>query len=1505
MENGNLISKVAVRVNSKDKYTGSGYVYLPNEESEWIYVFTAKHCIYGKSFRAVPAANKIRVSRKIDDSDGLASYQLTDADSIIVKKKNRPDILVLKVRRESIEAAIGKFPVTYLSHFETQELSGMFKGFPSLTNNEIPWTANVNIVYQDSAGANIEGHCNIEFGDESTFGDYNVEGFSGSGLCIEVNGKLFLIGIISKYHEAGRRFIASKVAPWITDEIKDMALLSARAERLLPSENVQDNNKSAIHSLGPRYSPDINIQVPILGNFESLAATKVKSEELQQALKTVTNAFTRLLDPYSKLIKTERSKFNRKRGKISFPDSSSVSVTGKGIIIAIGELISYFSKAFEAERLLELDWMELAKKQRIMYDFAAGLSNMIYSISRASLLGMTVIYEDFEKASSNLHQETEMFIGAGYGYGEQVIVLDGEPGSGKSHLLADIVTKRKVENKFTLFFLGQNFDGIRRPWDQILAQLNFSCDVTTFFNIVNEKGKIINERVLIMVDAINEGEGIVAWKSGYREFIELIKPYPYIGLVISYRTTYRTFMFGDDNLLDIRTIRHSGFSGFEREAFASFAKHYGLPIDNIPVLTKEFGNPLFLKLLCIGLKKDSTSIRNFKKIGIDRIFKYYIEHVNSEIGQGKHFKYAWHKINHVSRVLKSFTSTVVVDGERDIEYEKAFLLTEDVVYRFLGKPQFLDKLIEENIFIDSIRYISPKGLGYCVTYGYERMGDHLIATELIAGLQFPLASGWHKLGMFGKILLDRNSRIRNQGLIEALSIQFPEQKQTEFFEVLPDNLRYDLSIVKGFYSSFSWRVAQVDTKKLEMFTEGYIENQGLSNTSFYDEIVGMCLETDQPFNAHFLHRMLLGFSLADRDASWTIYLSDKHTDGPEDNEINAVSRLLKWGWRIDEGSVYDDETVTLAVTTIGWFLTSTNRSLRDISTKVLIYIFLIYQDHLLDWIEKFRYVNDPYVTQRVFAVAYGCAIKSSGERLKSIADLVYNKFFKTIEVSPDILARDYARSIIEYAVFRKVGVYERDKMSPPYKSYLETALPPNKDIAILEQEVKNSTGNEFNSGILIFNSMVTEKGRSGRMYGDFGRYVFQSGLRPWHNINFQGLSNLAVKYIFRKLGYDVGKHGFFDQSVGYHNPRMGKKNNERIGKKYQWIAFYEILARVADNDLSFKYKGPWEPYVRDIDPTFLENPEKIKNSPNIDFPDFTLWKEVPDDEWMTSPAHAFDPLSVILFKEKGNTGREWLALEAGNSYTTSNASKGFDFSSPYKDFYYQLRSYLVTEDSYDAIVDTLKEANFLGRWMPEAQTVYQLFNREFYWSPAYKDFTKENPDWKEVIVDGKNIGKVSPTALDFLWEEEFDNSQNQLPHFLKPSKLMFDALELKYGQKEGEYVNSKGDVVCFDPHVNYNSKSCLLVEQKTLEQQLRKKGFRMFWTIMGERKIVNGSLEPHQYSGLIIFDGDTLKFLPTLPQVPEQEENHPIANNKDLEDSDEFLRQLLNSISEGQDKKRK
>ena len=93
---------------------------------------------------------------------------------------------------------------------------------------------------------------------------------------------------------------------------------------------------------------------------------------------------------------------------------------------------------------------------------------------------------------------------------------------------------------------------------------------------------------------------------------------------------------------------------------------------------------------------------------------------------------------------------------------------------------------------------------------------------------------------------------------------------------------------------------------------------------------------------------------------------------------------------------------------------------------------------------------------------------------------------------------------------------------------------------------------------------------------------------------------MAQRFIFNKvleLGWTTELFGRFDRSVNRHHTRESGKP-ERIGKKYQWIAYHEFLARISDNfefkgdtwDTSSKagYLGPWQLIVgRDIDPSCL------------------------------------------------------------------------------------------------------------------------------------------------------------------------------------------------------------------------------------------------------------------------------------------------------------------------------
>ena len=57
-------------------------------------------------------------------------------------------------------------------------------------------------------------------------------------------------------------------------------------------------------------------------------------------------------------------------------------------------------------------------------------------------------------------------------------------------------------------------------------------------------------------------------------------------------------------------------------------------------------------------------------------------------------------------------------------------------------------------------------------------------------------------------------------------------------------------------------------------------------------------------------------------------------------------------------------------------------------------------------------------------------------------------------------------------------------------------------------------------------------------------------------------------------GYDVEKHGEYDRNI--ERSRFRSDSRERIGKKYQWIALYELAAQVADKfKLGSSYRLLW------------------------------------------------------------------------------------------------------------------------------------------------------------------------------------------------------------------------------------------------------------------------------------------------------------------------------------------
>ncbi|WP_157259400.1 hypothetical protein [Paenibacillus sp. OSY-SE] len=584
------------------------------------------------------------------------------------------------------------------------------------------------------------------------------------------------------------------------------------------------------------------------------------------------------------------------------------------------------------------------------------------------------------------------------------------------------------------------------------------------------------------------------------------------------------------------------------------------------------------------------------------------------------------------------------------------------------------------------------------------------------------------------------------------------------------------------------------------------------------------------------------------------------------------------------------QAILLSAITLSWFLTSSNRFLRDSATKALVSILQNRISVLVQLLKKFKSVNDPYILERIYAVAYGCTLRTNEiTNLTGLSDYIYTEVFNHELVYPHILMRDYARGVIEYTLHLGFKpLIDEKKIRPPYKSEWDDTLPSTSEIDALKFDYQSvEFKDHYWSQNTILNSMRVAKGGS---YGDFGRYVFESGFRPWRDLDTEVLSHLAVKRIF-DLGYDVQKHGKFDRSAKQSFYGRGERKPERLGKKYQWIAFYELLAKVSDHFMLYDdsewgqekrkhFCGPWEPYVRDIDPTMLIQDKGTENDSYqansnwwFEIP-YTNWDQ-PKKTWVQQGDDLPDPKKMLIVKDQ--TGEEWMVLESYPQWSEPVQLGEEKWDTPHKHLWYQIRSYLVPLNRHKTFFNWISGEHFMGRWMPESESQYKMFSREYYWSPAFEFHQQPyygGGEWQKVTdQNGVSRGNVMITTLNFLWEEPYDCSKTESISYLKPCKSIFTGMNMKLSTREGELLNEENQVICLDPSVNHNGLNCLLVRKKDFVKYLHQNKLRIVWTMLGEKQIIGGTSTAHydkwlEVSGAFRYDmskeeilGDTNIFL--------------------------------------------
>ncbi|MDQ8935806.1 hypothetical protein [Acinetobacter rudis] len=459
------------------------------------------------------------------------------------------------------------------------------------------------------------------------------------------------------------------------------------------------------------------------------------------------------------------------------------------------------------------------------------------------------------------------------------------------------------------------------------------------------------------------------------------------------------------------------------------------------------------------------------------------------------------------------------------------------------------------------------------------------------------------------------------------------------------------------------------------------------------------------------------------------------------------------------------------------------------------------------------------------------------EHLPQIADkidrLIFQQSKEGEEIYPNVLVRDYAKNIVQYYLYKLKGSLDQSavdaitqRITPPYNSKMPQRLPTISEID--EKYKPNDKDPNFKdyyySANRILRSITTEYGRGTCGYGDFGRYTFQYKFHRWEKmVNVDLLSNYACELIFEKYGYDVEKHGKFDRNTGYTS--RYENNVERIGKKYQWLALYEILAKVIDN---YQYHSNYwnnegelvwlksinDFHIREIDPVFKVHVNQIEEKNEINIPKINF------DDW------------DIEFELNGE---KWLVLERNLDFTEPEKF-GVHEEKNKKNLWLQIRSYFIPKSKFRIAFDWLQKQHFMGRWMPEANEFHDLLCKEYYWTDAYKEQVFEN-QWKKLERWGNNSPHnvyVMPTAERHSWES---NGEENGYSFLAPCNLLIEKLLINYSHTLGYWNDANGNLIAFDPSVTNStySKNLLAIRKLDLIKFLEENNLKIFWTALGEK----------------------------------------------------------------------
>ena len=915
----------------------------------------------------------------------------------------------------------------------------------------------------------------------------------------------------------------------------------------------------------------------------------------------------------------------------------------------------------------------------------------------------------------------------------------------------------------------------------------------------------------IVIDGLNEAEDPRKWKPQLASLATVLKSYPHVLLVCTLRPAF----LEEAVPADIALIEISGFEEDADAALKKYFDYYKIERGDAELPLQFLKNPLALKLFCEVTNPERKTVVGVEAMPDSQadLFEKYLDQIANRIQEISSKSHRYYPAD-VRTTLDKIGFSLWEIGARRLDMKQLRHQLDDherpwdqSIVRALEQDGVLLRDPGRQPGVEDVRIV------------YDLLAGHLIADAILSrqnSREFPiwLNQPEVKTALMGAV---GERHTLADDVMRALVVMYPRRMHhLQFWPLLDEPWRTNAIHI----------AARLEPRYLDSATVGAIRELALNDATRREDIFYRLRvvrgSTGHPLNANFLDETLRSMSLADRDLRWTEWIRQEQRSLLQDvlalenrwqdgNAISAADRLrARW---------------------VMWLLTTTVRPLRDHATRALYWYGRLDPAGLGDLVLDSLSVNDPYVPERTLAACYGAAMAlwadpseaAMREMLPNLAKSLTNGMFLPDAANPTrhTLMRDYALGIISLALRVSpncISSRETEFLLPPYDQ-LPTPFPPAEEL----EDTVISTGESA-------------------IGGDFGNYTIGRLIANRGAYDFEHPTYRAVRkqieYRISELGYSSARFYDIDQEIRARAWRAEVRREwpaDRYGKKYAWIAYFEMHGLRSDKEAVPDYRARERTSDAGIDPSFPEPPRTW--SPPL--PDLFQNPLLDYGEWLTDgPTPGYDHL--LHPNEVDGLLGPWTLLEGYIEQSApSDDRRVFSF----------LRGLFVKRQDVPKLISEFYSLDYPGnKAIPEPLEDYYTFAGEIPWSPRFaSSLRNRNGKTKRdlrFIFDGYRGSQRSPgirveiPAYDFHWESHHSDL-NQVSGVTVPAPALCERMGLSGRRSQWDFYDPSGNPAsifrkCKMLNDTYGSR-LLYLKSVLLKSYLAQTRQTMVWLVWGER----------------------------------------------------------------------